>query len=120
MKKWSLWRWLFHLHTHPKPAASGISRGMSAYLSTSWRRDAAFAQDFEDDPMMCDPYMGSRPTVHITRIIYTPTRPLPLVSPVDYNAPTEEVPGFGIYQDDTMHVACVDEYATQPMEMAEV
>lgn len=119
MRNWSLWRWLFHRHEH-QPTVSGVSRGASAWLFTSSRQREAFAQDFEDDPMMCDPYMGPRPTARITRIIDEQTRPLPLVSPVDYNAPTEEVPGFGIYQDDTMHVACVDEYATQPMEMAEV
>lgn len=61
------WRRLFRRHK-PKPTMYGISRGLSAYLSTSWRRESVFGQDMADDPGMCTP-MASKPTQHITRVI---------------------------------------------------
>lgn len=67
MKQSRLWRWLFHRHKQPA-TVSGISRGASAYIFTASRRDAAFAQDFEDYPEMCKPAL-SVPTQHITQVI---------------------------------------------------
>jgi hypothetical protein len=103
-----VWRWLFHRH---KPQ-SCVSRGMAAYLSTTARREAAFAQDFADDPMMCEPDIKPKKTQHITRIIETKTKPLPAL---DCDAPTLEVDGWQFYVEDT--IADVDRYATAPMEM---
>lgn len=106
----NLWRWLFHRH---KPQ-SCVSRGMAAYLSTTRRREVAFAQDFVDDPLMCDPDIKPKKTAHITRIIETQTRPLPVV---DDEAPTQEVPGWHFFVEDTLREVAIDEYATAPMEM---
>lgn len=55
-------RWLFHRR---KPA---ISRGLSAYLSTAWRREVGFDNDLAEDPGMCQP-MSSKPTQRLTRVI---------------------------------------------------
>lgn len=106
------WRWLFHRHKPQSP----VSRGLAAYLSTTWRREAAFAQDFVDDPMMCDPDIRAKKTAHITRIIEMQTRPLP---EVDCEAPTQAVPNWGFYVEDTLRME-VDEYATAPMERSEI
>lgn len=60
-------RWLLHRH-RPQATISGITRGSSAYLFTTSRRDAAIAQDIADDPAMCEPLI-SKPTARITRVI---------------------------------------------------
>ena len=110
-----LWRRLFH--RHEQHTQSPVSRGLAAYLSTSWRREAAFAQDFADDPMMCEPDIRSKRTARITRIIETKTRPLPTI---DDEAPTQGVPGWQFYVEDTMREIAIDEYATRPMSLAEI
>lgn len=108
-----LWRRLFHRHDPPK---RNFSPGITAYLSTNWRWVDAIERDFADDPMMCDPDIRAKKTAHITRIIETATRPLPVV---DDEAPTQAVPGWHFYVEDTVRME-IDEYATRPMSLAEI